>query len=55
MKWKPLLIGAGLGAVVGFFVGMGQKGGATNPLGVTGRPNQPYQFGIDTGKGVRGG
>ena len=55
MKWKPLIVGAIIGAVVASFVGMGQKGGAQNPLGVTGRPNQPYQFGIDAGKGVRGG
>lgn len=55
MKWKPLLIGAGLGAVIGFLAGMGQKGGTKNPLGVTGKPNQPFQYATDLGKGLIGG
>lgn len=55
MKWKPLLIGAGIGAVVAVFAGAGSKGGARNPVGITGRPNTPFQRGIDTGQGVRGG
>jgi hypothetical protein len=55
MKWRPLIIGGVLGAALALFVGMGQKGGATNPLGITGKPNQPYQFRTDAGQGVRGG
>jgi len=55
MKWQPLIIGAVIGAVAGWFMGAGQKKGGRNPLGVTGGFARPYQAGIDTGKGVRGG
>jgi hypothetical protein len=58
MKVKPLIIGAVIGAIAGWF--MGAKSGSTasggrNPLGITGTFAQPFQSGIDTGKGVRGG
>lgn len=56
MKLKPLIIGAVIGAVAGWFMGA-KSGGRTgaNPLGVTGGFARPFQFGIDPGKGVKGG
>jgi hypothetical protein len=53
MKLKPLIIGAIIGAVAGYFMGAKATGG--NVLGITGKFAQPFQAGIDTGKGVRGG
>jgi hypothetical protein len=53
MKIKPILIGAAIGAVAGWLMGMNAKGG--NALGITGGFARPFQAGIDTGKGVRGG
>lgn len=58
MKVKPLIIGAVIGAIAGWF--MGAKSGSTakggrNPLGVTGGFATPFQYGIDTGKNAKGG
>lgn len=56
MKLKPLIIGAVIGAALGWFMGASQsKGAGNNPLGITGRFARPFQYGIDPGKGVRGG
>jgi hypothetical protein len=53
MKWRPILVGAIIGAAVGWF--MGSKSVGANPLGITGKFARPFQYGFDTGKGVRGG
>lgn len=54
MRWRPLIIGAVIGAVAGMFMGQKSTGGS-NPTGITGGFATPYQAKIDTGKGVRGG
>lgn len=54
MKWQPILIGAAIGAIVGWFMGSSQaKGG--NPLGITGSFARPFQYKTDPGTNVRGG
>jgi uncharacterized membrane protein YeaQ/YmgE (transglycosylase-associated protein family) len=53
MKLRPLIIGLVIGAAAGWF--MGTKGKGANALGITGSFARPFQFGIDPGKGVRGG
>lgn len=55
MRWKPLIIGAVVGAVAGFFMGGGQASVGGNNLGITGKFAAPYQAKMDPGKGVRGG
>jgi hypothetical protein len=59
MKLKPILIGAAIGAIAGYFMGAkqtGSKGGrGANPLGVTGQFARPFQYGVDTGKMGKGG
>jgi hypothetical protein len=54
MKFKPLIIGAVIGAAVGWFMGAKAARGG-NALGITGSFARPFQFGIDTGKGAKGG
>jgi uncharacterized membrane protein YeaQ/YmgE (transglycosylase-associated protein family) len=53
MKWKPLMIGAVIGAIAGMF--MSGKGKGANPLGITGSMGRPFQYRVDPGKNVRGG
>ena len=55
MRWKPLIIGAVIGAAAGFLMGGGKVSGTTNPLGITGKFAAPFQAKMDPGKGVRGG
>jgi uncharacterized membrane protein YeaQ/YmgE (transglycosylase-associated protein family) len=55
VKLRPLIIGAVIGAAAGWFMGAKARGGSTNPLGITGQFARPFQYGIDPGKGVRGG
>jgi hypothetical protein len=54
MNWKPIIVGVAIGAALGFLMGKGQVQGK-NPVGITGTFARPFQFGVDTGKGVRGG
>ena len=52
MRW--FIIGAVIGAGVGLLMGKSQTSGG-NILGITGTFARPFQYGIDQGKGVRGG
>ena len=58
MKLKPLIIGAVIGAALGWFMGASaHKGGSKNIAGggITGKFAAPFQANIDSGKGLRGG
>jgi hypothetical protein len=51
---KFFIIGLVIGAGAGLFMGKSATSGK-NPAGITGTFARPFQYGIDQGKGVRGG
>jgi len=54
MKLKPLIIGAVIGAIAGWFMGSQSNSTAANPQGITGSFAAPWQTG-NGGKTIIGG